>query len=216
MDQKILVLNWKSNKTPSAARNFLEEFPADFKSPHKIVLCPDYLSVSLSKDIIEKKKIGFSIGAQDLSRFGQGAYTGEVSGKSLSELVEFVLIGHAERRRLFHENKDILKEKMTQAKENNLKTVLCVEGESDLEGFDPDFVAYEPESSIGSGVVEDLSKIEEAFEKIKKMTNAPLLYGGSVNYNELEDLKKVNNLSGLLVGSASLEVESVLNIVSSL
>lgn len=214
MNQKILVLNWKSNKTPSTSRDFLEEFPIDFKSPHKIILCPDYLSIPVSREIIERKKIGFLIGAQDISRFGPGAYTGEVSGRSLSEFVDFVLVGHLERRRLFHENKEILKEKMTQAKENNLKTILCIESEEDLEGFYPDLVAYEPASSIGSGVVESPSSIEKVFQRIRNRTDAPLLYGGSVNYNELEDLKKVDNLSGLLIGSASLEVKNIINIFS--
>lgn len=216
MDQKTLVLNWKSNKTPLEAKSFLEKIPDNFDPSCKMILCPDFLSIPVCSEVIKNKKINISLGAQDISRFGKGAYTGEVSGSALSEFVEYVIIGHAERRLLFNETEEIIKEKVLQAKKNNLKVILCVENAHQLDGVGGDIVAYEPVSSIGTGKVEEASKIESVFQELKNYTSSSLLYGGSVNYNELSDLKEVKNLSGFLLGSASLDVENVLNIAKSL
>lgn len=216
MDQKTLVLNWKSNKTVSDAKSFLEKIPSNFDPSCRIILCPDFLSIPLCRELIKNKKINISLGSQDISRFSKGAYTGEVNSGSLSEFVDYVIVGHVERRTLFNETEEIVKEKIFQAKKDNLKVILCVENKDQLKDVEADFIAYEPASSIGTGKVEKASKIESVFQGLRNYTSSPLLYGGSVNHNELDKLKKVKDLSGFLLGSASLDLENVLEIEQSL
>lgn len=216
MDKKILILNWKSNKTVSEAGSFLEKIPNYFNPSCKIILCPDFLSISSCSKLIKDKKLNISLGAQDVSRFGRGPYTGEVNGSSLVEFVEYVIIGHAERRKLFNETQEVIKEKADQAKKDNLKVILCVENKDQLDGVEADLVAYEPVSSIGTGKVEDALKIESVFQELRNYTSSPLLYGGSVNYDELDKLMQIEELAGFLIGSASLDLENVFKIIESL
>lgn len=208
MSEKILVLNWKSNKTASEAEKFLGEVE-NISSACRVILCPDYVSIPMCSKIVKDRGLNIILGAQDISRFGVGSYTGEVNGKALSEFVEYVILGHVERRTLMGDTKEVIKEKMKRSKEFGLKTILCVENVSELEDMSPDVVAFEPRDAIGTGKIKTVEEIEKALELISRETNTPILYGGSVDLGHLQSLLEVSDLSGFLIGSASLRVETV-------
>lgn len=181
------------------------------------------------------------VGAQDCSQFDKGAYTGEVSARMCSAAgAAFVLLGHSERRRLFGEKEDLLRLKMERALEAGLQPVLCV-GETLEErkaglvetiiqnqlsilpqssiGARSWIVAYEPVWAIGTGINASEEQIEAVHHFIKdRITqvsgNTPIvLYGGSVSPENRTAILALDSVDGVLVGGASLQLETFLPIV---
>ena len=159
-----------------------------------------------------------------------GAYTGEVSAcQAKSVGVKYVLIGHSERRRIFNESDDIVNLKLKKSLENNLKVILCV-GENlgedykevlhrqislGLKGIEDEvIIAYEPVYSVGTGIIPSSDEITEVISYIKSLFNydVKVLYGGSVNLKTMETLKKVDGVSGYLVGTAATDIEEFMKI----
>lgn len=214
---KKIILNHKMNLTVSEIVNHIDKLQSLKKD---IIVCPSSI---YSKMFIDN---GFSVGLQNVYCENEGAFTGEISPYQANKLgVEYVLIGHSERRKLFGEDK-IINKKIKKALENNLKIILCVgEGKGEnakevlykqittaLADVDANvIIAYEPVYSIGTG---DLSNdIEDNINYIKSLIDTEVLYGGSVNSKSIVQLNKINNIDGFLVGSASLSIDEVTKIL---
>ena len=125
--EKYLIGNWKSNKNSTDVAGFLKIFAHKFKNIKKIplkipkiVICPSYIHLPLSRDLIKKYNLPVELGAQNISPYGEGAFTGEVSASQLKEYVRYVIIGHSERRSNFAENEKILADKAKNALTNGL------------------------------------------------------------------------------------------------
>ena len=110
MKTSTIVGNWKANKTIKEVKEWIEEFSGAWKSGNRkhqdleIALCPPFTLLYLLKLLISEFCLPIKLGAQDISPFPDGAYTGEISGRMLSDLaVNYVLVGHSERRRYFAE-----------------------------------------------------------------------------------------------------------------
>lgn len=216
--EKILIGNWKSNKTIDETREFLTEFSQYLldhpPSNKKIIICPTFTTLKYTADFLHANNIEVAIGAQNISRYEEGAYTGEVAARQLQNIAQWVIIGHSERRRLFGETEDIITEKLKQAKKYDLKTVLCVQDESE-DTSEAEYVAYEPPTSIGTGSPDDPKHIEEVFGKIlEKNSSAKLLYGGSIDEKNIEKYREIKNISGFLIGGASLNASSFAGLIS--
>jgi triosephosphate isomerase len=98
---------------------------SDFKNIETMII-PPFTSLQTAKNTINDKKLNLILGAQDLSQFDSGAYTGEISADMLLELgVEYVLVGHSERREIFQENDSVINAKLKQAFARGLKVILC-------------------------------------------------------------------------------------------
>jgi triosephosphate isomerase len=220
------------------AESLLKRF-VSLKFPESIeaVVCPDFLSLDKAKNIFFGKKI--LLGCQDVSSFSRGAYTGEVSVLDLKSLkVKYAIVGHSERRKYQMESDEVINGKVKVILENGLVPVLCV-GEKDrndkrakekileqlangLKGIKLGkkgqiVIAYEPVWAIGTGRVVSENEIVRAVELIstylkkKYSTNQyRILYGGSVSGKNAKMLGRITN--GLLVGGASLEPKSFLDI----
>jgi len=185
------------------------------------------------------------IGAQNLYGEKEGAYTGEISSRMLADAgASFVLIGHSERRQIFHEESPLLNRKIALALEAKLQPLFCV-GETLMErekgmteevlqrqlvealvGFKKEdlhkiIIAYEPVWAIGTGKVATSEIAEKAhaairyvLEKNFDMKELPLLYGGSVKPENAAALLQQPDIDGLLVGRASLSHETFLQILA--
>lgn len=222
MDPKIIIANWKSNKTAEESLGFLEglkeALPAINLENKQIVILPSYPALSACFVYLEDQDLPIALGAQNVSSFSAGAYTGEVSGQQLAEFCEFVLIGHSERRKYNYETPQDREVKVTQALENDLVPILCVQ---DGEALIPEgvaLVAFEPPSAIstfGEGNhVEDSEKIQEVFDIYRnKYPDVQMIYGGSVNSENIQTLLKIRGLAGFLVGQASLSVDSFVSLL---
>lgn len=147
----------------------------------------------------------FKIGAQDVSQFENGAYTGEVSAMMLAEYAQYVLVGHSERRKYFHEDEDILKRKTEVAKKHGLIPVYCITGENEVIPQGISITAYEPVWAIGSGQADNPENASYIARTIrKKYSIESVLYGGSVNVKNVQGFINHNGISGVLIGGASL------------
>lgn len=220
MKKLFLVANWKSNKTIDQAHSFIISFlNQDFihwlhthanndKTLRKIIICPPsfllpYLSQSLKNT---PTKAYISLGAQDVSPFGQGPHTGEESAEQLAEFAKYVIIGHSERRREFGETDELVAKKVRAAREYQLEPIVCVQGKETRLPDNVHIIAYEPPNAIGTGKAALLEVVEEVANFFKQEKHVPyVLYGGSVTPENVHQYTSHPAIDGVLVGGASLD-----------
>jgi triosephosphate isomerase len=201
----------------------------------KAWIAPQSIHIPILKEIAFTTG-ALQVGAQNCSNHESGAFTGEVSPAALADIgVEFVIIGHSERRTIFGEGNQLLNEKVLAVLKNNLKVIYCVgetlaerESNSTFKVIEeqlkvglrnvPDdkahlvLIAYEPVWAIGTGKVASAEQAEEvhAFIRGKLSQNAEetiILYGGSVKPDNIDSLLRKENIDGALVGGASLKAQ---------
>ena len=182
MRKPIIAGNWKMNKTAAEAVALINDLkPLVAKSKPEVVVCVPYTDLWVVKDAIAGSKI--HLGAENVAWAESGAFTGEISADMLLEIgVEYVIIGHSERRQYFGETDESVNKRVKTALAKGLKPIVCVgetltEREKNktnrvlkkqiLEGLDgiTDFtnvvIAYEPVWAIGTGktaTAEDANK----------------------------------------------------------
>jgi triosephosphate isomerase len=126
MRTPLIAANWKMNKTVSEAVQYLNELRDlvyDIRDA-EIVVCAPFTCLHALKQAVGKSQI--KLGAQDVYFEEKGAYTGQISPIMLKELVQFVIIGHSERRRLFGETNDSVNKKIRAALRYGLKPIVCI------------------------------------------------------------------------------------------
>ncbi len=187
MRKKIIAGNWKMNKLPNETISFFEEFaPLVANSESEVVICAPYTDLFYA--ILSAQNTNIKIGAENMHWEEKGAYTGEVSPQMLKAIgVEYVIIGHSERRQYFAETDETVNKKLLAAHNVGLRPIVCV-GESleqresgnaksvvtnqvklGLKGLTDEqiantVVAYEPIWAIGTGKT---ATKEDANETIK-------------------------------------------------
>ena len=191
MRKKVIAGNWKMNMLPDEAIKFIEELtPLVKDTENEVILCVPY--TDLFYGLLTAQNTNIKIGAQNMHFEEKGAYTGEVSAKMLKSInVEYVIIGHSERRQYFGETDETVNKKLKAALNNDLKPIVCV-GETleqreankaeeiitnqtklALEGLtneqvEKTIIAYEPIWAIGTGKT---ATKEDANEAIKAIRN---------------------------------------------
>jgi triosephosphate isomerase len=241
--KKLIVGNWKMNggvKHLHQTLNILISSSITVNS--EVVLALPTLYIGTVHELLTQNNSAIKIAAQDVSQFDAfGAYTGEISATMLAEYqVEYVLIGHSERRNFFNETDTILKAKLNNAIKNKLKIIYCVGEDLSIrqKGNYKEFIlqqlqlltklsgnltevviAYEPIWSIGTGLVPSMEEIAEIIDLIYAFVQNNLihvkitaLYGGSVNENNAYSILNIAQVGGVLVGGASLKAQEFANI----
>ena len=232
-----IAANWKMNLNLNDINLFSESLKINNFSNHvQVCIFPQSLHLNYLINLLKTTPVYF--GGQNCYLKTNGPFTGEISPVALKEIgCDFVILGHSERRQIFNETNDHIKKCSEAAINANLTPIICV-GES-LDNRNNkkalDFVkeqilnstpvtkneiiiAYEPIWSIGTGIIPSKEEIFEMHDFIKKIAYSLLnakvkvLYGGSVNLNNLEEVLSVNNVDGILVGGASLKVKDFLAI----
>lgn len=181
-----------------------------------IVLGVPFTVLAIAKEIIEKEHIHVALAAQDVSPFGKGPYTGEISAEMIAELAHYVLIGHSERRQYFAESEEELSYQVLQAKTAGLTVIYCVPTESERIPPAVDIVAYEPVEAIGTGKPEDVRTVSAVCKNLHDTLQKPVLYGGSISEGEADSYINIPSINGLLVGGASLDPRSFFGIAEKL
>lgn len=235
----IIIGNWKMYKTTEEALHFLKEITPALKKTSSVVgLAVPFTSIeSCTK---EAKKMEILIGAQNINDAREGAFTGEIAAAMVKSAgATFVLLGHSERRKYFHESNEFIHAKVKRALSEELDVVLCigetleereknheetleqqiVEGLKDIssEYLDQIMLAYEPVWAIGTGVSATPQIAQETHAFCRKCLTSlfkeggkeiPILYGGSVKPDNVQNLLSQPDIDGALVGGASLDVKS--------
>lgn len=226
---KYLVCNFKNKLLKDDILKYNRNL-GEIETKVKLVLCPPSIYLSLFD------KNGYDLGAQDISSFMDRTITGEIEASQIKSLgATYVIVGHSERRIYKHEiNIDFIN-KINNALENNLNVIYCVgetlrdkENGSTFEILEKQIsevlnnvdiknimIAYEPVWAIGTGNVPSIKEIKENIEFISDLLyekyecKLDILYGGSVNDENIGELCSIKGLSGFLVGGASLDVNKV-------
>ncbi len=226
---KYLVCNFKNKLLKDDILKYNRNL-GEIETKVKLVLCPPSIYLSLFD------KNGYDLGAQDISSFMDRTITGEIEANQIKSLgATYVIVGHSERRIYKHEiNIDFIN-KINNALENNLNVIYCVgetlrdkENGSTFEILEKQIsevlnnveiknimIAYEPVWAIGTGNVPSIKEIKENIEFISDLLyekyecKLDILYGGSVNDENIGELCSIKGLSGFLVGGASLDVNKV-------
>ncbi|QMU56129.1 MAG: triose-phosphate isomerase [Candidatus Mycalebacterium zealandia] len=242
MRKKLIAANWKMNKTRAEATDFTRVFAGKFSnSDCEITLFPPFTAIEAVAKEVDGK--GMTVGAQDVFYENSGAYTGEVSCVMLADLgCAMVIAGHSERRHIFGESDELVAKKTHAVVRNGMGVLLCV-GETDsqridgkekdvvrqqltsaLKGVPPGLttVAYEPVWAIGTGNNAKSGDIEEMHIFMRDVLGGifgadsdgiKILYGGSINPGNASEIARVQGVDGMLVGTASLELESFVSII---
>jgi triosephosphate isomerase len=233
MKNKLIIFNWKMG--PSSAKEAERLFKIILNS--KVVVAPPFIYLS------NLKTRNLKFGAQNCFWENSGAYTGEISPKMLKNLgVEYVIIGHSERRYYMRETDEMINKKVKAALKAGLKVVLCVgetkKGLNKAENYvrkqlQRDFkklsfnsrviIAYEPVWSISTSGTGKVCPPEYALKMIKfikkllatnyKPQTTKVLYGGSVDGKNIKKFVKYLEIDGALVGGASLKPQEVKKII---
>ena len=201
MRRKVIAGNWKMNKLPNEAIEFMDSLAKLVKDTNnEVIICAPY--TDLFYVLLQAQGTNIKVGAQNMHFEDNGAYTGEVSGEMLKAIgVEYVIIGHSERRQYFNETDETVNKKIKAAFKHELKPIVCVgetleqreEGLANdiirnqtklaLEGLSKEevkgtIIAYEPIWAIGTGKT---ATSEDANNSIKEIRNEiESIYGKDV------------------------------------
>lgn len=243
MRRQLVIGNWKMNGSTASNKalvsNLLEGLGGSQVGAAEIAVCTPSVYLSVVGSQLQNSAI--KLGAQNVSQFSSGAYTGEVSAPMLTELgVSYVLVGHSERRAMFGESSELVAEKVFASIEAGLTPVVCVgetrkerESGRTLEVIESQLqavlghsantkqlkyiVAYEPVWAIGTGLTATPEQAQEVHHFIRGLLGdegetTSILYGGSVKASSAAELFAQADIDGGLVGGASLQAEEFLAI----
>ncbi len=168
MRRKIIAGNWKMNKSPKDTEEFINEFKDFVKdTEHEVVLCVPFVDLCKARKLTRETNI--KVGAQNVHFEESGAYTGEVSPKMLEDMgIDYVIIGHSERRQYFAETDETVNKKLKAALAHGLHPIVCV-GET-LEqreaGITKDFVTNQVKLALEGLTEEQVKGTVIAYEPI--------------------------------------------------
>lgn len=244
MRTPIIAGNWKMNNTIKEGLDLVEDLKSKEldRDVEKVVCVP----FTLLKDLKDKLKgTDIKLGAQNMHWEDSGAYTGEVSPLMLKEIgIDYVIIGHSERRQYFCETDETVNKKIKSAIEHDIKPILCV-GESledrekgraedivkdqiekalkGVENIETLVVAYEPIWAIGTGKTASSDQANDMIHFIRKTiwslygdisNEIRIQYGGSVKPDNVGELMAKSDIDGALVGGASLKAEDFKDLIN--
>ncbi len=229
----IIAANFKTNHTRLSTIEYLEKldnFLLKYSIKDEVFVFPPFTALDIY-NISDK----INIGVQNAYPAYKGSFTGEIGLLQLEEFkIKNIIIGHSERRHIFKESNEFTVEKFKFFKEHDFRIIYCV-GEpksqrekgfsavmeyiySQLENIDLNYdkliVAYEPVWAIGTGLSAKKEDIKEVMDALREDIKAPLLYGGSVKPDNAKDILSVENCDGLLIGTASWDVDSFCKIIN--
>jgi triosephosphate isomerase len=243
----IVAGNWKMNNTITEAvalAKAIKDGTASLKKG-EVVLAPPFTALQSVAQAVKGSNV--ALAAQNMFHEDKGAFTGEISPVMLKDIgCAYVIIGHSERRKYFHEKDTEVNLKVKKALSAGLKPIMCV-GETDeereknvtravvgrqvkeglrgIENIDNVVIAYEPVWAIGTGKVATSAQAQEVHAFIRAIlkenysdtaASIRILYGGSVTKDNIGELIAMEDIDGALVGGASLKVDGFLGIIKNI
>lgn len=240
--KKLIAGNWKMNGTLSGAIKLARDVVEDIRKNPDILTRCDFLVCPPALHLVPvaaELSAAVALGAQDCSRFDNGAYTGDVSAPMLKDIgCTYAILGHSERRQYFGDTDAAIRQKAEKAQAAGLIALICVgetqtqreEGQEEavvgeqLKNALPagctaenTVIAYEPVWAIGTGKVataEDIRKMHAFIRNKVADKGIRILYGGSVKPANAGEIFAIPHVDGALIGGASLKSSDFMGIAS--
>lgn len=219
-DEKFVIANLKQSGSWEFFEKWIQEFKENWANHQdlqaNLVICPPFPFIELFyrhfKKQSPKEFSKIYIGSQNISSHDNLENTGEVSAESISSMVNFSIIGHSERK----ENFDEVKRKYDQCLKSKIVPIVCFYENKSVYTLDNCLFAYEDPKSISKGGVykdKDFNEMFNLTSHLKDLFDGkPVLYGGSVNEENVSMIKDLGFFKGILVGRASLNPKSLIKI----
>ena len=216
----IIAGNWKMNKTATEAKALISELiPAVKDAGCEVVICVPFTDLVTAVEMTKGTNI--HVGAENVHFEKSGAFTGEISADMLTDLgVEYVVIGHSERRQYFAETNETVNKRTKAALAGGLKPIICVGESLDQreQGVTEELVRMQVKIALNGVTADELKNVVIAYEPIwaigedaaKALT---VQYGGSMNPKNAEELLSKPDVDGGLIGGASLKADQFAVIV---
>ena len=235
-NKKLVVANLKMDMDATEVSEYLKSIVGKINNSN-IIICPSAIYVPYFL------KHRFSIGMQNVCEESNGNYTGEVSARQAASLgIKYSLVGHSERRINYYEDNDSISRKINSLLKNNMTPILCV-GETNeeknllktnkvlkselvscLENVNKEdiskiIISYEPIWAVGSKRIPTMAEIKNTVKYIKELIkkiygiDIKVIYGGSINSNNIEKIKKIECLDGIMIGSSSTVASEFMKIL---
>lgn len=250
MRKKIVAGNWKMNKTLDEAKALLSEVinmvKDEVTTDVTVVLCPPSVYLTTARQYVPTGG-RLALGAQNCHEKASGAFTGEISAPMLQSIgVDYVILGHSERRQYFAETNAQLAAKVDSALASGLTPIFCCGESLDLreggdyvgfvkgqltdslfhlsaEQFARIVIAYEPIWAIGTGLTASSAQAQDMHFELRRhiagqygdevAQNTTILYGGSANEKNAQELFSQPDVDGGLIGGASLKSREFTNVI---
>lgn len=219
--KKIIVANWKANKTKKQVKTWLDVFlKSKLPKNLQIIIAAPYVFLPTINPSLTLSDNTY-LAAQDVSSYPPGSYTGQITASMLSEFVDFVLIGHSEARRYLHQTQEEINKKISLCQKFALTPIIFIAKKKHLPPKYPSssYFVYEPPFAISTSNKPSPLNPQNAAEKItafKKNVNSPkvkFLYGGSVDENNISSYLSFPQIDGVVPGKASLNISQFLKLI---
>lgn len=233
---KIVIANHKMNMLSSDINIYLKKIKEQINIEN-VIICPSCIYIPYFL------KQNFKVGIQNVFYKSKGAYTGEISPRQAKSMeVDYAIVGHSERRKYFLETNNEINQKIELCLKNNLKVILCigenkeekyegktkevleseiVENLANISNLEDVIIAYEPIWAIGTNETPTTNEIDIYTRYIKQIVkkhfnfkNIKVVYGGSVNEKNIDEITKIKSIDGVLVGGASTKYKEFVKIVT--
>lgn len=246
--KKIVAGNWKMNTNLNEGKILVQEILQNFPNLSEnvsVIIAPPFTHLSNVYELIQEHP-SIQLAAQNCHYESKGAFTGEISPETLSELgVEYVIIGHSERREYFGEDEILLSKKINAVLKTNMKVIYCI-GEKlesreandhenvvssqlsilsniTAENMSRVILAYEPVWAIGTGKTATAQQAQDMHAFIRQQVASyfnddiaaatSILYGGSCNAQNADELFSMTDVDGGLIGGAALKSADFISII---
>ncbi len=228
----IFAANFKTNHTRVTTREYIESLSSMLENgdtdQEVFVFPPSTALDSFDAPIV--------VGTQNAYTAQNGAFTGEIGLDQLDEFgIKTILIGHSERREVLGETQEIVAKKFAFFKEQGFKIIYCIgepleireQGDqavveylmAQFDGIDTEYedmiLAYEPIWAIGTGRSATVEEIASTHKALRATISRPILYGGSAKPANIKEIISIDNVDGVLVGSASLDATNFYSMITS-
>ena len=205
--KKYVIGNWKCNKTWKNIQQWFDVFSSMYRPDPdlQVIIAPSFIFLSETARYLQELRLeNVALAAQDVSPFPKGSYTGAVAADMIKGLAQFVIVGHSERRRYFHETSQDVANKGNECSDSGLSPVVCVDQPyamsqlTSLADIDCDqmIIAYGPVEAMNFRIPEEPKQIVEAVSFISQIhPKVPVVYGGAIHPDN------VNRYGSLVAGN---------------
>jgi len=227
----IFAANFKTNHTRATTREYISSLDSMLREndgDQEVFVFPPATALdSFDTSIV--------VGIQNAYTAQNGAFTGEIGLDQLDEFgIKTILIGHSERREILGETQETVSKKFAFFKEQGFKIIYCIgepleireQGDqavveylmAQFDGIDTEYkdmiLAYEPIWAIGTGRSATVEEIASTHKALRATISRPILYGGSAKPANIKEIISIDNVDGVLVGSASLDAKNFYSMIT--